>query len=203
LLYRAKFSANSERVALALAHKELTVESRYIAYDDRSEVERVSGQGLVPVLVDGKRVVVDSMDIVAYLEELAPAPPLYPEDAARRAEMEIFIDWFNGVWKGPPNEIEAAISGGSPDPSEISRLGAEMTVALDTFERMLSGREYLFGDEFSAADCAAFPFLKYALSREREDDELFHRIFDEYQLLCDHHVRLPEWIDRIDGRPRA
>ena len=55
-LYRANFSTNAERVALALGHKGIEVESRYISYDDRSEVERVSGQPLVPVLVDGDNV---------------------------------------------------------------------------------------------------------------------------------------------------
>ena len=32
---------------------------------------------------------------------------------------------------------------------------------LTRFERLLEGRDHLFGD-FSAADCIAFPFLKYA-----------------------------------------
>jgi hypothetical protein len=34
----------------------------------------------------------------------------------------------------------------------------------------------LLGDEFSAADCAAF---QYALKIDVEDDELFHRILHE------------------------
>jgi len=49
-LYRAPFSTNVERVALALAHKGLEVESMFISYEDRSLVEEVSGQGLVPVI---------------------------------------------------------------------------------------------------------------------------------------------------------
>ena len=43
---------------------------------------------------------------------------------------------------------------------------------LDLFERMLAGRDHLIGG-FLAADCAAFPFLKYARLRDPEDDELF------------------------------
>ena len=49
-LYRAPFSTNVERVALALAYKRIEVESVWIDYADRSAVERVSGQPLVPVL---------------------------------------------------------------------------------------------------------------------------------------------------------
>ena len=66
-LYRALFSTNVERVALALAHKGLEVESIEITYDDRSPVIEVSGQGLVPVLVDGDEVIHDSKRILQYL----------------------------------------------------------------------------------------------------------------------------------------
>ena len=71
-LYRGEYSTNVERVALALAHKGLEVESVWIDWADRSPVEAVSGQALVPVLVDGERVVIDSMEILLYLEDLHP-----------------------------------------------------------------------------------------------------------------------------------
>ncbi len=57
-LYRAPFSTNVERVALALAHKGLEVESVWIDYADRSPLQRVSGQPLVPVLALDDRMVV-------------------------------------------------------------------------------------------------------------------------------------------------
>ena len=201
-LYRAPFSTNVERVALALAHKGVSVESVVISYDDRSEVERVSGQGLVPVIEDGGTVVYDSAAILEYLERAYPEPPLYPADPARRAEMRLFIDWFNRVWKAAPNSLEAELEEASPDAARIDPLGAEMSAHLDLFEQMLDGRDYLMGD-FSAADCVAFPFLKYALAREEDDDELFHRILEQHQRLGDDHPRLETWIRRVGKRPRA
>jgi glutathione S-transferase len=201
-LYRAPFSTNVERVALALAHKGVPIESVGISYDDRSAVERVSGQGLVPVIEDGDTVVYDSAAILEYLEREYPEPPLFPADSARRAEMRLFIDWFNRVWKVAPNAIEAELENASPDGARVDALGAEVSAHLDLFERMLDGRDHLMGD-FSAADCVAFPFLKYALGREDEDDELFHRILERYQRLGDDHPRLEEWIRRVDRRPRA
>jgi glutathione S-transferase len=202
-LYRARFSTNVERVALALAHKGLSVDSVWIEYSDRSEVERVSGQGLVPVYVDDNgRVVTESMDIVRYLEDHHPEPPLYPSDTARREEMLVFIDWFNAVWKVAPNAIEAELDKPDPDSAAVERHSAWMAAALERFEAMLSGRDHLMGDDFSAADCAAFPFLKFALIRDPEDDELFHRILEEHQRLGHGHPRLAEWIRRVDGRPR-
>jgi len=202
-LYRAPLSTNVERVALALAHKGLTVESVTIDYGDRSEVERVSGQGLVPVLDDEGRVLVDSMEIVRYLENRHPDPPLYPAEEARRAEMYIFIAWFNQVWKRPPNEIDAELRKPEPDRERVAHLAGEMAAALDGFEAMLAGRDHLMGDDFSAADCAAFPFLKYAVFRDSGDDERFHRILDEHQQLGHSHPRLTDWVHRLNERPRA
>ena len=200
-LLRAPWSTNVERVALALAHKGLTVESEVIDLSDRSRVEEVSGQGLVPVIEDGGAIVVDSMEILRHLEDRYPQNPLYPTDPARRAELLVFVDWFNRVWKVPPNAIEAELAAPAPDGSRIGALSREMGAALDLFEDLLAGRDYLFG-EFSAADCAAFPFIKYALARDPEDDELFHRILDDHQSV-EGRPRLEAWIRRVDQRPRA
>jgi maleylpyruvate isomerase len=202
-LYRARFSTNVERVALAFAHKGLSAESLWIEYSDRSEVLRVSGQALVPVLVeDDGTVMVESMEIVRHLDERHPERPLYPADPARCEEVGVFIDWFNLVWKGPPNAIEAELGKPAPDAGEIERLSRLMAVALDRFEAMLSGRDHLMGDDFSAADIAAFPFLKFALVRDPEDQELFHRVLEEHQRLGSTHPRLADWIRRVDERPR-
>jgi glutathione S-transferase len=156
----------------------------------------------VPVLVDDGRVVVDSTVILRYLEELWPEPRVFPSDPARRAELDIFLDWFNRVWKRPPNEIEAERAKPQPDQERIATLGRELSGALGLFEALLDSREYLFG-EFSAADCAAFPFLKYAVDRNEEDDEPFHAILREFQPLEGRYPRVEAWIRRVDRHPRG
>jgi glutathione S-transferase len=200
--YRIPFSTNVERVSLALAHKRLEVEWIEVDPGDRTEVERVSGQPLVPVLLDGDRIVVDSTEILQHLEELQPEPRLFPVGAARRAEVEIFLDWFNRIWKRPPNEIDAERARDAPDEARIKRLGRELTGSLDLFEVLLDGREYLYG-EFSAADCAAFPFLKYAMLLDPDDDEAFHLILAEHLRLNGGYPNLRRWIERVNARPRA
>ncbi len=201
-LYRAPWSTNSERVALALAHKGLEAESVWIDYSDRSPVEAVSGQGLVPVVEADGEVVFDSPRILAWLEERHPDPPLYPREDPRRAEVEVFVDWFNAVWKTWPNAIEAELGRPEPDERAIARHSASMSTALDRFERMLAERDYLMGDALGVADVIAFPFVKFALRRDPDDDELFHRILDEHQSVAG-RPRLSGWIERIDACPRA
>jgi glutathione S-transferase len=203
MLYRAPFSTNVERVALALAHKGLQVESVVISYEDRSPVIEVSGQELVPVLVDRDEVIPDSVRILRHLETRWPDPPLFPREPARRAELAVFLDWFNEVWKLDPNTIEEELERDDPDEEKVAPHAARMRASLDRFEGMLDGRDHLFGDDFSAADCAAFPFLKYGKLRDPDDDELFHRILEDNLRLEGNHPRLSAWIDRVNERPRA
>ena len=190
-LYRAPFSTNVERVTMALAFKGLEAESVWIDYSDRSLVEEVSGQRLVPVIEHDGEVVFDSLAILHHLEARHPEPRLFPTDVARRAEADVFLGWFDKVWKVAPNMIEA-------DPSRAEELGAVMDAHLDLFERMLEGRDHLLG-EFSAADCAAHPFLRYAAYRDPQDSEAFHVVLDEHQSTRG-RPRLAEWIERVSSR---
>ena len=201
-LYRAPWSTNVERVALALGHKGLDAESVWIDYADRSAVEAASGQPLVPVVDFDGEIVFDSPRIIRRLEELYPDPPLFPHEPARRAELEVFTEWFQHVWKRPPNEIEHILGLPETDPHQIAELAGLMNGWLDVFESLLDGRDYLFGAEFGAADCIAYPFLKYAAGRDPADDELFHRILDDHQSL-EGRPRLAAWIDGIRQRPQA
>jgi glutathione S-transferase len=202
-VYRIPFSTNVERVALAAGHKGLDVEWIDVDASDRSPIEALSGQSLVPVLVDGDVVLADSPAIVEHLERHHPDPPLYPADEARRAEVEVFVDWFNRVWKRPPNLMADELAKPSPDEDAVSEHSARMRDALDRFESLLAGRDYLFGD-FGVADVIAFPFLKYAvLGLPAGDDELFHRILVEHQPLGDGYPRLKAWVERVDARPRS
>jgi maleylpyruvate isomerase len=195
-VYRIPYSTNVERVALAAGRKGMAIEWIDVDPDDRSAVVTESGQRLVPVLDHDGRIVFDSTAILHYLDELQPEPRLFPS-----AEVELFVDWFNRVWKAPPNAIEAERQRDEPDRARIDALGAELTSSLDLFERLLEGREFLFGG-FSAADCAAFPFLKYAVDENENDDEPFHQILREF-LPLDGHARLAEWIQRVDALPRG
>jgi len=201
-LYRFRYSTNVERVALALAHKRLEVESVQVDPADRSPLRELSGQELVPVLVDGDTVVSDSVRIIQHLERRFPDPPLFPADRAARAEVELFLDWFNRTWKREPNLIADAIERGDGGGADVERWSARMQRRLEWFEGLLSGRDHLFG-AFGAADCAAWPFLRYAVAIEPDDDEVFHRVLHERMTIDDRHPRLRGWIERVGARPKV
>ena len=202
-VYRIPFSTNVERVALAAGHKGIELDWVDVAADDRSPVEQVSGQPLVPVLVDGELVLPDSTAIIELLELRVPEPPLYPVEPSHRAEVRVFIDWFNRVWKRPPNLIADELERPEPDAARVVELGARMRASLDLFEDLLDGRDYLFG-AFGAADCIAFPFLKYAVfGTPPGDDEVFHHVLVEQQPLGEGHRRLRRWVEAVDARPRS
>ena len=207
-VYRVPHSTNVERVALAAALKGVAVEWVDVDPGDRSELVRVSGQSLVPVLVvgadfAGAEVVTDSPQILHWLEQRFPTPPLLPADPATRAEVEIFCDWFNRVWKRPPNAIDAELGKAAPDLAAIAAWSAELRRALGLFEALLGGRDFLFG-ALSLADVTAFPFLKYpVLGLPAGDDERFHRILVEQMPLGDGYPGLRAWVTRLDALPRA
>jgi maleylpyruvate isomerase len=201
-IYRIPLSTNVERVAIALAYKGVPVEWVDVDPDDRSPVRRVSGQDLVPVLVEGEFVLSDSSRIIAWLEEKFPEPPLYPRDPARRAEVEVFVDWFNQVWKRSPNALDAELSKQHQNEKLAAELAAEIVASRDVFEALLTGRDHLFG-EFGAADVIAFPFLRFARYHEDDDPYLFHQILVEHLALGDGYPNLSAWLERMEALPRA
>jgi len=193
-ILRIPFSTNVDRVALALGAKGLKATWVDVDPADRSAVVEISGQELVPVLVaDDGEVVVDSTRILRRLEAQHPQPPLWPAEQPDRAQADVFAEWFDEVWKGPPNRIAA----GAPRPDDADRLRGWV----DRFEALLDGRDYLLGDRFGAADALAFPFLAYgARPPPPVDTDPFHAVlWRGMPIASGPYPRLRAWVERIDG----
>lgn len=88
-LYGFFRSSTSYRLRIALALKGLAYEPRYVSLpgmEHRTEsFLAVNPQGLVPALVDGGRILTQSLAIVEYLDETYPEPPLLPGGPLDRA----------------------------------------------------------------------------------------------------------------------
>jgi glutathione S-transferase len=96
---------------------------------------------------------------------------------AARARADVFVEWFNGVWKGPPNAIAAARAAGqAPDALDVAAL-ARRAVLL---EGLLADGPYLLGADLTIGDVVAFPFLRLGLGVPPGDRDPFHHVLHEH-----------------------
>lgn len=197
-VHRVPFSTNVERVALAAAHKGVLVEWVDHRDDDRSALIELSGQRLVPIAELGTEVLRGSMRIVERLEAIAPEPALMPSSDPARAQALIAIDWFDRVWKGPPNALD-----GAEPPPDADALRSRSSLWTRWLVDLLGSRPFFGGDSLGIVDVCVFPFLKYAvIDPDSGDHQRFHAILVEL-LRADPHPLLDEWVRRVDSLPRV
>jgi glutathione S-transferase len=203
-VHRIPHSTNVERVALACGLKGVEVD--WVDHDpsDRSTIRAVSGQDLVPVLEADGEVITDSPRILHWLDAHHPEPRLFPEPEDGFREVDAFVDFFNQVWKAPPNRIYAELAKAEPDEAGVVAWSEQMVAWLVGLEALLNGREFLFGDAATAADVVAFPFLKFGVIELPPDDrDRFHQILAERLRIGGRYPNLEAWVRRIDAFPRA
>lgn len=162
-LYDCAFSPFARKVRLVLEHKGLA----FTAVDglhasNRDALVKVNPRREVPALVDGDFAVVNSAQIVAYLEDAYPERPVMPRDARGRARARhwervadtrldpIVVDvsiwsWAKREDRPPEGLVEAARR-------DLEALYGEIEAALGP------GEEFLC-EELSLADFALFPNL--------------------------------------------
>jgi glutathione S-transferase len=91
--------ANSMTPLLGLLEKGLRFEDRYLnsrlwEHHDPA-FQKISPEGMVPVLVHDDRVITESTVINEYLDETFPEPPLKPADPYGRARMRIWTKYVD------------------------------------------------------------------------------------------------------------
>ena len=107
------------------------------------------------------------------------------------------MDWFDRVWKGPPNALDG------PEPPDADALRSRFRLWTRWLVDVLGDGAYFGGEDLGVVDVCVFPFLKYAaIDPEPGDDQRFHAILAEL-LRADPHPLLDEWVARVDGCPRA
>ncbi|MBX6424651.1 MAG: glutathione S-transferase family protein [Variibacter sp.] len=94
-----RFSPYCWRTKLALAHKKLAFETIPWRFTEKDAIA-FSGQGRVPVLVDGERIVFDSWTIANYLEDAYPQAPSLFGGSACRAVTRMVNSWADTVLLG-------------------------------------------------------------------------------------------------------
>lgn len=162
-LYDNAFSPFARKVRMVLEHKGLeheVVDGLDLA--NRDELARVNGRVEVPALSHDGLVVVNSADIVAYLERVFPSrSPVYPSEhrawvRARAWERcsdtvvdPILVDISYWIWAERHDRMPEGL---------LERARADLDRVYAALERDLQGRDFLAG-ELSIADIALFPHL--------------------------------------------
>ncbi|MBZ9538785.1 MULTISPECIES: glutathione S-transferase N-terminal domain-containing protein [Modicisalibacter] len=176
-----RFSPYCWRVKYALAHKGLAYETRPWHFTDK-EMLAFSGQGKVPVLVDGEETVVDSYEIFRYLDRVYPeASLLGGADAEARARFfkfyaernlapaiikTVMMDLFNVVAPQDREYFretrEKAFGRTLEEVHAPSRGLSQLDQALEPMRARLEEAEFLDGQAPAAADYLVFGAFMWA-----------------------------------------
>jgi glutathione S-transferase len=163
-LYDNPFSPFARKVRMTLQFKEVAYESiDALALAEHARLHAVNRRDEVPVLVDGDVTVVDSADIVAYLEDRFPTPALMPSSPARRATArrwqrvaDTVLDAIIhdvSLWTWPTHHRSDA-----PPKGLLEAGQRDLEVVLAEFDQALGPHDFLCGTP-SVADMALFPHL--------------------------------------------
>jgi glutathione S-transferase len=209
-----RFSPYCWRAKLALAHKGLDVETVPWRFTDKDAIA-FSGQGRVPVLVDGERTISDSWAIALYLEETYPERPSLFGAAAAISATRFINAWADTVLQGGMirlvvsdiagivHEKDRAYFRDSREgrfgmPLEQVTAGREDRLkafrdTLAPLRHTLSAQPYLGGDAPAYADYIVFGSFQWA------------RCVSAFELLAPEDV-VTAWrermLDRFDGLAR-
>jgi maleylpyruvate isomerase len=172
-LYNFFRSGTSHRLRIALNLKGLNVD--YVPVDLRREqhlqaaFKAIHPQGLVPALVDGDQVLIQSPAIIEWLEEKYPTPALLPKGLGDRARVRALAALVACDIHPINNRriLEYLRKHFGADEAAIHAWCAEwITAGFDAFEALLAAdparRDYCFGSQPGLADVYLVPQVESA-----------------------------------------
>jgi glutathione S-transferase len=164
-LYHYGLSNCSQKVRMVLAEKGLGWTNHHLDLaksEHRTDAyRRVHPNGVVPALVDDGTTIIESSDIMEYLDERFPNPPLRPAGEHDLMQMRLWVARQDSIRRPLvilSNEFVFRAIGatdGAP-PSRSTIAGAVRTVnqALAEMNRHMCDRTWLAGNALSLADIA-------------------------------------------------
>jgi glutathione S-transferase len=125
-----------------------------------ADFSAINPKGYVPALETGQGVMLtEGPAIVQYLADLAPEKNLAP--AAGTPERYVLIEWLNFI----STELHKNFSPlfrPNAGADLVNYAHSNLTLRLGYVERMLDGREYLTGAQFTVADAYLFTVLNWS-----------------------------------------
>ena len=171
ILHAHPLSSFCQKVLVALYELEVPFEFRHLDLADADERAAHLARwpkGKMPVLEDpdARLALPETSIIIEYLDRHhGNGRRLLPTDPDTCLEVRLW-DRISDLYVMLPMQraVAARLGSATPDAAERVRreVGEELDVAYDLVEARLAGRQWLGGDAFTLADCAAMPALFYA-----------------------------------------
>lgn len=164
-LYDNPFSPFARKVRMALRHKDVPYQSiDALALGELDRLRAVSPRAEVPVLDEDGVVVVGSADIVAYLDDRFPEPPLLPATPALRArarEWQRLADTLldaiihdMSLWFWPTHHRDD-----QPPAALIEAAQRDLQALLQQLDTTIGAGPFVCGADVSIADLALLPHV--------------------------------------------
>lgn len=178
-------TSNNMKVRVALGFKGLPYVFRTVDPRDRSEVQRLSGQTLTPIMVHGPRVLFDSSAILRYLDANFPdTPRLFPGDYESMHAVEAWERFGRGELQDPLRMMARARVSGDDDPALRQRAAELFASATERLEGQLAENRWLCQHQLTAADVCTAPVVRRV------------QLADFFEFPGD-RPRMRDWVDRV------
>jgi glutathione S-transferase len=176
ILYEHPFALYCQKVLVAL-------NEQGVAYDvleeqrdfDRAELAELWPPASIPVLRDGDRVIGETSIIIEHVAGVGLVPSLEARMWDRICDQYV----SNAVQAIVANTIEERF-----DERAVQRARDHLDMAYGMLETKLAAQEFLAGDTFTIADCAAAPGLFFALAIHPWDESAHPRLTRYYRALA-------------------
>ncbi len=176
ILYEHPFALYCQKVLVALNEVGVAYDVLEEQRDfDRAELAELWPPASIPVLRDGDQVVGETSIII---EHVAGAQ-LVPSLEARK--------WDRLCDQYVSDAVQAIVSDtveGRFDERAVTRARSRLDMVYGMLDTQLTQHEYLAGDTFTIADCAAAPGLFYALAIHPWDESTHPQLTRYYRMLA-------------------
>ncbi|PWA54890.1 S-crystallin [Artemisia annua] len=177
------------RVKIALAEKGVTYEEilENDLFGEKSALLLKSNpvHKQVPVLLHGDKPVVESTNIITYIDEVWPSPPLLPACAYERSRARFWADFIDrkvfsagrGIWMANGEE-------------QVESSKTEFLDILIYLDGTLGDKDYFTGDTFGLVDILLIGVTSWFC------------VFEKYGnfKVADHYPKLGAWMERCYAR---
>jgi glutathione S-transferase len=176
VLYEHPFALYCQKVLIAL--NDLGVDYDVLEEQrdfDRSELAELWPPASIPVLRDGDRIVGETSIIIEYVAGARLVPTLEARTWDRLCDQYV----SDSVQAVVFDTIEERF-----DERAVARAHGRLDMAYGMLEAQLAEHEFLAGDGFTIADCAAAPGLFYALAIHPWDEGAHPQLTRYYRALA-------------------